>query len=1263
LIQEFISELLQFVMLENFLTRLRFVTACISALVCSVLGFSVAASADQLTVRIADGKVHGKAINNGKVRAFLGIPYAAPPLGDLRWKAPQLPTRWKGLRQASSYGARCMQGFVYDDMAFQDAGESEDCLYLNVYAPAGANAKSKLPVMFWIHGGGYTAGSGSEPRHNGDFLPLKGVVLVTINYRLGVFGFLATADLAKEAGGEAGNYGLADMVAALQWVHDNIAKFGGNPQNVTIFGESAGSFAVSTLMAVAPARGLFQKAIGESGGALNVGAPDLPGLDGAEGRSARWISSLGVSSLAELRALPAQTILDDSRKKGAPEFPVVVDGRLLTGPVADIYKAGRQAHIPLLAGWNRDEVHGLADGMTATKWREFAANAFREHDGEFLGVYPGDTDEQAVRSAIDYDSDRFIVFGTWRWIEAQARTGDAPVYRYRFDLPAPPSKYDPGSYAFHSDDIEYVFGTIDTRPESSWRREDRKLSDEMMDYWTNFARTGDPNGGDLPQWPRYDKAGMVLHLDKDIVASMPNTQARYEFLAKHKPVPAAADVPAVPAGHPRVYVGAADLPALRAKVVTPEFKDAWEQVKSAQRDPRYGYFYSAFVHLVTGDRPVGRQAIEDALRELKGSTDARTFGMPFHLASAVYDWCYDLLSDEEKREFIAEFERLAASHSPGYPANPQGPGLVGHEQEGWLLTGQLPAGVAIYDESHTMYDAAAALFENVYVPARAFHYQGHAHHQGDSYFSRFMYDLAASWLFRRMGAGDVLSREQQFVPYQILYKMRPDGQQLKRGDTFDDSGRSDARKIEDSKRFCLQLTAYYYDDPYLLGAAEGGLFNDLGAFEKVFELLFRKPGLRSRSLAELPLTKYFAGPIGDMVLRTGWTQGLDSRDAIIEMRSGEYFFGNHQHKDFGTFQIYYRGALALATGVYGEYGGEHWKNYYHATISQNGLLILDPKEDGVSDGGERWPVHGDHPPDLQTLLTDDYHMGEVLAHQTGPDAQRPEYSYVAGDLTRAYSAKVTRVTRSMAAFNMGNATYPAALVVFDRVRSSLPEFKKTWLLHSIQEPEVRGRAIQIVRDHDGYSGRLFVDSLLPAEADVIKVGGPGKEFWVDGLGRNFSESKTGFSEPGAWRIEVSPRVPANDDRFLHVLTVADATTHEAPPVRRITGQDMIGAQVLDRAVLFSSSGLQLSSTQFVVAAESPVTCLVCDLAPGRWRARGPSGAATREFVVTPEGKCIYLTALPGRYQLRRSATSETAKFHSGSPVRRAAEPPPGTVVP
>lgn len=516
--------------------RPRLSAICAVFISCCLLGITAAATADPLTVRTAQGSVHGKLVRDGQARAFLGIPFAAPPIGDLRWKAPQPPAPWKGVRDATRFAARCAQWPIWADYIFQDPGPSEDCLYLDVYTPATANPAHPLPVMVWIHGGGYAAGGSSEPRYCNSPLVSRGVVLVNLNYRMGVFGFLASEDLRREGGGAAGNYGLMDIVTALQWVQANIARFGGDPNNVTIFGESAGSFAVSTLMASPLAQGLFQKAIGESGAPFG-GVLSVESLEARAPRDQAWVDSLGVKSLAELRAMSTGALIDAAKKKGVVGFTPVIDGRLLTEPVAKVYAAGKQAHVPLLAGWNRDERAGtLSKDMTAGKWKAFAAEHYGARANEFLSVFPGETDAQAVASADAYTSDQFIAFGTWQWIEAQAKTGGAPVYRYHFELPAPPSEMHPeGKYAWHSDDLEYVFGTLDVRRGSVWRPEDRKLTEEMMDYWTNFARTGNPNGPGLPEWPRYDKTGAVMHLDRETHASPDTTRARYEFLLGEMP--------------------------------------------------------------------------------------------------------------------------------------------------------------------------------------------------------------------------------------------------------------------------------------------------------------------------------------------------------------------------------------------------------------------------------------------------------------------------------------------------------------------------------------------------------------------------------------------------------------------------------------------------------------------------------------------------------------------------------------------------------
>ena len=485
------------------------------------------------TVRTAQGEAAGKWIEGGTQKAFLGLPYAAPPIGELRWKAPQPPAAWKGMRDATKFAGRCDQWHIWNDYIFLDSGPTEDCLYLNVYSPASANPTSKLPVMVWIHGGGFVAGAGSEPRYTNSALVPKGVILVTINYRLGVFGFLASEDLAKEAGGHAGNYGLMDMAAALRWVKANIGAFGGDAGNVTIFGESAGSFSVSALTIAPEARGLFHKVIGESG-AFFGSAISMPPIAERAQRDQAWVESLGVKNLADLRRMPSDKLIEAAQKKSIIWFAPVVDGQFLPEPVPETYAAGRQARVPAIIGWNRDERAGtLSKEMTAAKWKAFAVEHYGKQAEQFLAAFPANSDEEAIRSADDYTTAGFIALGAWRWAEAHAGAGQSAVYRYRFDLPAPREENHPqGKYAFHSDELEYVFGTLDVRHGATWRSEDRKLSEQMIGYWTNFARTGDPNGEGLPHWSRYDKERTVIHLDSPITAGPDTSRPEFEFLLR-----------------------------------------------------------------------------------------------------------------------------------------------------------------------------------------------------------------------------------------------------------------------------------------------------------------------------------------------------------------------------------------------------------------------------------------------------------------------------------------------------------------------------------------------------------------------------------------------------------------------------------------------------------------------------------------------------------------------------------------------------------
>jgi hypothetical protein len=712
-----------------------------------------------------------------------------------------------------------------------------------------------------------------------------------------------------------------------------------------------------------------------------------------------------------------------------------------------------------------------------------------------------------------------------------------------------------------------------------------------------------------------------------------------------------------------VYVRASDLSAIRQNFDLPGFSQAASRIQSDQSP-----LCNAFRYLLDGNAAHARAAVDSALVNLRACTDARTPFNPMQVAACVYDWCYDRLTLAEKNEFIAEFQRVAGLHSPYYPARSAN-AVVGHDTEAWLLSDQLPAGVAIYDESKTMYDSAAALFFDKFVEVRDFFFPAHMHHQGDSYIAtRFQHDQLASWLFRRMGAGNVLSIEQQYVPYQIVYHLRPDGCQIKSGDTYDDIGKSSAKR-----RIALH-TGCYYGDPWLMTMADAPYFWSFSAMDRVLEFLFRAAGAEKRPLNELPPTKYFPAPMGEMVARTGWTMGIDSRDAVVHMRIGEYFFGNHQRKDFGTFQVYFRGALAVASGVYegvnSGYGTDHWTNYYHQTVAHNGLLIYDPAETmprgAANDGGQTWPNGGrDHPSDL-AMLTDTangYKMGDVTARAFGPDTTAPVYSYIAGDITAAYgSNKVSAVTRSMVTLNTGNVAVPCALVVYDRVAATNAQFKKTWLVHTIQEPVVQARKISVKRDSSAYSGsgqyggKLEVQSLLPTGAVMTKVGGAGREFWIESVQTNYATSKGNGAEPCAWRVEVSPASAALDDAFLHVLTVMDDTAAAGPAAQLLDTAGISGATLLNHAVIFSKTGQPLTQAAFRLTGTGTHRVLVTDLEPGLWTVR-KDGSPLATLSASQDAKCLYFESAPGLITLDMDTTGITLNRRDPVPVRSLSASP------
>jgi para-nitrobenzyl esterase len=482
-------------------------------------------------VKLHDGKLLGTYNENTKVYAFKGIPYAIPPIGPLRWQAPAQEDPWKGVRDAKEFGPRCMQGKIFPDMIFRDAGPSEDCLTVNVWTPSISDT-ANLPVMFWIHGGGFAAGASSEPRQDGENLAKRGVVVVSLNYRLNIFGFYTNPELTKESTHHAsGDYGLLDMVAALQWVHDNVINFGGDASKVTVFGESAGSWAVSELMASPLAKDLFSKAIGESGAAFSATGLEVKSLEDSEKADVKFAKEINAPTLGAMRAMSADQLMQAALKPGMVRFAPIVDGYFLPEPVPEIYAAGKQAHVPLLAGWNKNE-GGTAAQSKATV-ESFTADArknFGDRADRLLKVYPASNLEQAKESAAALARDNFIAFGTWKWIEAQVATGNAPVYRYFFTHVLPPPADVNGAY--HSADIEFVFDDLANK-DLKWRDQDRELAKLMSSYWTNFAKTGDPNGPDLPEWPPFKASDgyQIMQLDTPAHVFSEEHRDRYEFLA------------------------------------------------------------------------------------------------------------------------------------------------------------------------------------------------------------------------------------------------------------------------------------------------------------------------------------------------------------------------------------------------------------------------------------------------------------------------------------------------------------------------------------------------------------------------------------------------------------------------------------------------------------------------------------------------------------------------------------------------------------
>jgi para-nitrobenzyl esterase len=478
--------------------------------------------------KVEGGVVEG--LTEDGIGVFKGIPFAEPPVGDLRWKAPQPVKKWKGVLKADKFAPSCPQ-MTFDFPGAPKMDVSEDCLYLNVWTPA-TSTKEKLPVMVWIYGGGFAMGSTAYPVNSGEQIAKKGVIMVSIAYRVGALGFMAHPELSAETkNGVSGNYGLLDQLAGLKWVQKNISAFGGDPGKVTIFGESAGGISVSMLCASPLAKGLFKGAISESGGNFGPVYGDtgekrdgIASMKAAENLGVDFMRRVGVNSIQELRGVSPDKWKDDPLTQMGGFWPVM-DGYVITGDQYELYQAGKYNDVNVIIGTNSDEGAMFVRPSKPEDYKAGIEGRFGKFSDRVLELYPGSTEQETYTSSADIFRETAFAWPSWAWANLQSETGKSNVFVYYFDQQQPASPFSPVKPrgAGHAAEIPYVFDHLD---KNQFGAEDQQLANAMINYWANFAKTGNPNGNDLVEWPEYSKNdSQVLYLNNNIHAGpVPNIE-------------------------------------------------------------------------------------------------------------------------------------------------------------------------------------------------------------------------------------------------------------------------------------------------------------------------------------------------------------------------------------------------------------------------------------------------------------------------------------------------------------------------------------------------------------------------------------------------------------------------------------------------------------------------------------------------------------------------------------------------------------------
>lgn len=752
-----------------------------------------------------------------------------------------------------------------------------------------------------------------------------------------------------------------------------------------------------------------------------------------------------------------------------------------------------------------------------------------------------------------------------------------------------------------------------------------------------------------------------------------------------------------PSEHPRLYLRNSDIPKIKENLTHPQNMAAWNKVqelansdKNCTVNSNATYSFDETVHIYVevcafmyaidkeNNIEYGKKAVNglyEYLNSISYSGDSLSLarsGIIQYIAK-VYDWCYDLLSDEMKEFFIKKGLALMSKLETGWPPVKLSAFNSDHGSEGGIQVDSMSLAIATYGDYSDIWDAVAGRFFSEYIAINNFYYnQSWWQAEGDSYgHSRYTYEAKANSILDKLGLGGLVSKNERFLSYNMIYRRRPDGNFMMDGDIWDITFQNSSPSCYKGSAGSLLSASYRYDDPYLKYELYKMFANGLqasgrdGSYSLVDFLILNDVNVGLKSNEELPLTAYTGEGHNMMTVRTGWDDGIESNTMVVSLKGGGRTRGGHMHCDAGNFTIYYKGPLAIDSGVYNglpfvdengndvtnvKAGSYHFANYQQRTIAHNCILVYDPDENmtyhnlgELNDGGQlkvTKRITDTGQTTYQAATDDSKIIATRLGVDYGPDMNKPSYSYLKTDITNAYSYKVKEYHRTFMFQNFFDEVYPGALIVMDKVTSSDPNFKKTWLLHSQEEPVVDGQMTTIKRTEYGYNGVLVNESLLPKVDNSVteKIGGEGKEYWV-GDKNVKAVTITKGDESGKWRIEISPRTAKDTDYFLNVLHVYENDKDITPLKSELYDSERYaGIKIKDRVTYLSKTGNKTSSDVFVYADgnENKLLWTVDGLNKGRWNIADENGKVITFADVTEEGGVAYFEAKPGAYAVTKA---------------------------